>query len=282
MLIARNEQNLIGKTISSIMNQSVKPYRVIVIDDRSDDETAKVATDAGAEVISVPESIERERIYFKSLSKKRDYGLRILLDDSVDWIYSGDADMILPPRYCETLTDHADKHGAYVCAGIEPKRYDLLPMEGCQMFRLGWVRDHNIHMNYESIYMCCQALATGHATIASYRDDCIVHPQRPTGKYHTSDRQIKQATFMRNMGASQSFLIWKTVSVLKLSGVRHAWNFFNAWRRAEVLERAGVKLAFRAILSDHMRGKLTRRGGSMFVRHDDAMVCKMPETNRGW
>ena len=51
--------------------------------------------------------------------------------------------------------------------------------------------------------------------------------------------RLSENTLMRNMGASCAFLVWKTVSVLKLSGVRHAWNFFNAWRRAEVLESAG-------------------------------------------
>lgn len=282
ILIARNEGRLIGKTLTSIMTQSIKPYRVLVLDDMSEDDTAEAVTKHGAEVMTVPECFGAGRKWFYSLAKKRDYGLRVLVDDPVDWIYSGDADMVLPPRYCEVLTSQAATHNAVVCAGIERGKHDLLPMEGCQMLHRTWVKQHDVHLKYESIYVCCQALATGHATLVSYLDDCAVSPQRPTGKNYTNSRIIDSARLMKNMGASNRFMVWKTASICKAHGLRHAWAFFNMWRTHSVLESAGIRHAYQAILSDRMQSRLLpiRRGRegvrSIFTRHDDhAMVCRI-------
>jgi len=39
IIIARNEENFIGKTIENLKNQELSPYRIIVVNDGSTDKT---------------------------------------------------------------------------------------------------------------------------------------------------------------------------------------------------------------------------------------------------
>lgn len=52
---ARNEEKILGRLLSSINRQTLKPHEVIVIDDQSEDATAEVARAAGCTVISSPD-----------------------------------------------------------------------------------------------------------------------------------------------------------------------------------------------------------------------------------
>jgi 4,4'-diaponeurosporenoate glycosyltransferase len=51
LIPARNEEKTLGRLLSSIHQQTLKPYEVIVIDDQSEDATAEIAKAAGCTVI---------------------------------------------------------------------------------------------------------------------------------------------------------------------------------------------------------------------------------------
>lgn len=51
LIPAYNEADVIAKCLAALQKQSLKPERIVVIDDGSEDETAKVAEESGAEVI---------------------------------------------------------------------------------------------------------------------------------------------------------------------------------------------------------------------------------------
>ena len=42
---AHNEANFIGKTLQSLINQSLRPTKIVVVDDHSSDGTASIVTD---------------------------------------------------------------------------------------------------------------------------------------------------------------------------------------------------------------------------------------------
>jgi len=54
---ARNAASFVASALMSVYQQSCPPHEVVVVDDGSDDETASIARDAGARVISLPESV---------------------------------------------------------------------------------------------------------------------------------------------------------------------------------------------------------------------------------
>jgi 4,4'-diaponeurosporenoate glycosyltransferase len=51
---ARNEERNLPRLIQSFENQHVKPHEIIVVDDHSDDATARIAKERGARVIAAP------------------------------------------------------------------------------------------------------------------------------------------------------------------------------------------------------------------------------------
>jgi glycosyltransferase involved in cell wall biosynthesis len=101
VVCARNEETRLGATLQSIVNQTVKPYEVIVVDDGSIDKTFNVASSFNCRVIKLafhkdsfvgrPELAIRFNIGLSKVSCLADYVLIM------------GADSILPKHYIEFL-----------------------------------------------------------------------------------------------------------------------------------------------------------------------------------
>ncbi|WP_194766143.1 glycosyltransferase [Tamlana sp. I1] len=105
---AHNEETSIGQTLESLVNQSLLPKRVVVVNDNSTDDTQKIV------------SAFAEKYAFISLvnsksSNKHLPGSKIInafykgyetLDDDYDVICKFDADLIFPKHYLEQLSHH--------------------------------------------------------------------------------------------------------------------------------------------------------------------------------
>ena len=161
VIIARNEEKHIKETVESILKQSTKPYRVIVVDDGSTDSTPEILGTMPVTVKKLPDHDRGGTVYSNTLSDVRNAGLACIRNDPVDWVYTGDADIVLPPRYCESIMRHAGERGAYIAAGIIGDSLDYLPMQGCQMIKHGWLKSVGMETKWESIYICVKALALG-------------------------------------------------------------------------------------------------------------------------
>lgn len=110
---AHNEANFIGLTLDSIVNQTILPKQVVVVNDNSTDNTAQVI-----------EQYAKKHAYIKLLNNtsgaehlpgskviKAFYKGYDILDTAYDIIVKLDADIILPNNYFETIIHHfkADK-----------------------------------------------------------------------------------------------------------------------------------------------------------------------------
>lgn len=282
IIIARNEEKHIRKTVQSLLNQTIKPYKIVIVDDGSADNTADIGREMGATVIGGPAHEHGRRVYYDTLSKVRNIGLEAVLDDPVDWIYSGDADIILPPSYCETIMRHAGKCGAYVAAGIEKGQFDKLPMEGCLMFRRRWVQVCDIRLKWESVYLCFKAMSHGHYTMVRHHDDCTVTPQRPTGVAYTIARRRGQGGLMRRMGTPLPYMVWKMVGIAMVYGWRTAWVFFKGWRENKVDVPDEMRRIYGSFIYDHLKTRIFGRFGiksDLFRKDGDNLVCG-PATTR--
>jgi biofilm PGA synthesis N-glycosyltransferase PgaC len=102
----RDEEELIGKTIQSMINQTIKPVEWLIVDDGSKDKTLKIVTEAAREY---------DWIY---LEKKEDRGVRAVGPGVVEAFYYGyerlhtqdynficklDGDLEFDSKYFETL-----------------------------------------------------------------------------------------------------------------------------------------------------------------------------------
>lgn len=105
---AHNEQEFISLTLESLVNQTVLPSKIVVVNDNSSDKTADIVLkfaekyifidliEKTSEVIHLPGSkvIQAFQTGFESL------------DENFDFIVKADADLIFPPNYFETIIKH--------------------------------------------------------------------------------------------------------------------------------------------------------------------------------
>jgi glycosyltransferase involved in cell wall biosynthesis len=105
---AHNEEKSIAKTLQSLVNQQLKPSRLVVVNDHSQDQTAEIAKDF-AEKYSWIEVVD------KTSSDLHLPGTKIveafykgyeLLDDQYDIICKFDADMVFEEDYLMQLSVH--------------------------------------------------------------------------------------------------------------------------------------------------------------------------------
>ena len=102
---AHNEETFVQKTVASVIAQTVKPVRYVIVDDGSTDRTADVVREAIAghrwiTMVRLPPRVERD---FAGKVKAFNAGLADLQGESFDIIGNVDADVSLPPDMCEYL-----------------------------------------------------------------------------------------------------------------------------------------------------------------------------------
>ncbi len=102
---AHNEEQFIGKTLASIVNQSLLPKRLVVVDDNSKDKTAAIIDEFAAtysfiqrvDAVSSSEHMPGSKV-IQAFNKGLNH-----LDEHYDFIVKLDADLILPMNYFEQI-----------------------------------------------------------------------------------------------------------------------------------------------------------------------------------
>jgi len=115
---ARNEREIIGRTILSLKSQTIPPSKIIVIDDFSNDGTGEIAKSLGARVLRI-ERRSRESItgtpYMAYLFNR---GFREVEDCDYDYIAISGADCIYPKEYFEKLIRRASLDNVVIASGV--------------------------------------------------------------------------------------------------------------------------------------------------------------------
>ena len=283
VIIARNEERFIKKTIESLLHQSIKPYKIVVVDDGSTDATSDILSTMPVTVKKLQDHRIGGAVYFNNLSDIRNAGYAYVRDDPVDWIYSGDSDMILPPRYCETVMGHAKDNRACIGAGIIEGQRDELPMEGCQMIKHSWFKSVGMCAKYDSIYLCIKALVSGHNTLVCYSNDCIVTPQRATGTNHTSSSWYNSGRAVRHMGMPIHLLFLTAAAHIISSRKKNftkAFKYCQGGLNAQVTVSEDMARIYKTMiwenLARHIRIGSRRRHHKMLCMQGEDMVCYPP------
>lgn len=104
---AHNEETFIALTLQSLVEQTILPSKIVVVDDNSTDKTSEIIQEFAV------------KFPFISLIKKTSEAIHLpgskviqafhkgfeTLDENYDFIVKLDADLILPPNYFETITN---------------------------------------------------------------------------------------------------------------------------------------------------------------------------------
>jgi len=105
---AHNEEQFISLTLDSLLNQTVLPNKIIVVNDNSMDKTAEIVL-----------AFAEKNTFISLIEKKSDAihlpGSKVIqafhegekhIDDNYDFIVKADADLIFPNNYFETIIQH--------------------------------------------------------------------------------------------------------------------------------------------------------------------------------
>lgn len=107
-----NEEKFIGKTLNSLLNQTLQPKKIMVVDDNSTDGSEKIIS-ALAKANSTLQTIKTKTVSGHLPGSKVVEAFkagRQILDDNYDIICKFDADLIFPPNYLEEIAAIFKKH----------------------------------------------------------------------------------------------------------------------------------------------------------------------------
>ncbi|WP_378186728.1 glycosyltransferase [Aquimarina sp. W85] len=107
---AHNEEVFIKKTLDSLVAQSIKPSKIVVVDDNSTDKTRDIIQtycDSYSFVSLVKIISESQHLPGSKVINAFNTGLKTL-DNDYDILCKFDADLIFPQNYLETMVSHFD------------------------------------------------------------------------------------------------------------------------------------------------------------------------------
>lgn len=116
---SHNEEKYIAQTLQSLIEQTVLPKKLVVVNDSSIDKTAETVL-AFAEknpwITLVNKSSEAIHLPGSKVIQAFEKGLETL-DDNYDFIVKADADLIFPNNYFETIIKHFESDSTIGMAG---------------------------------------------------------------------------------------------------------------------------------------------------------------------
>lgn len=105
---AHNEESFLGLTLQSIIEQTILPSKIVVVNDNSTDKTAEIAlafAENNPTITLVNKTSEAIHLPGSKVIQAFNKGLETL-DDDYDFIVKADADLIFPKNYFETIISH--------------------------------------------------------------------------------------------------------------------------------------------------------------------------------
>ena len=103
-----NEEVYIKDCLTSLANQSLLPEKIVVVDDNSTDNTAKIVKNLTKEFLFlklIHKTSSNQHLPGKKVIRAFNYGLDTL-DGGYDVICKFDGDLIFPKKYLETIASH--------------------------------------------------------------------------------------------------------------------------------------------------------------------------------
>lgn|GEM_PF-2420415 len=142
-----NEELFLGKCLDTIINQTIPPTEVIVVDDNSTDNSGVIIDRYPFKKIFSTEPKHDQR--WKNRVKAFKLGLDSITK-STELILKIDSDIIIPDYYAETLIAHFQKDSNLAaCSAIQnPNQFHPLPRNGAIMYKFDALNSDEIQEVY--------------------------------------------------------------------------------------------------------------------------------------
>jgi glycosyltransferase involved in cell wall biosynthesis len=139
---AFNEEKYIEKSLRSLLNQKLSPYRIIIINDGSTDRTLEILNSfKGIEIINRKRKASAE-FFTAEEPKIINDGLEKLANESeCKYIMNLDADHVLNPDYLLKIISEMEKEpNLVVCSGVIEGEYFVIPVHSGRVYRYDYLK----------------------------------------------------------------------------------------------------------------------------------------------
>ena len=244
---AHNEANFIGKALQSLINQSLRPTKIVVVDDNSTDGTASIVTDLSKQCpwISLVSNNSSEAHLPGGKIINAFYKGFDALDSKYDVVCKFDADIIFPQYYLETLAKHyqnnlrlgmvaghcyIEKQGQWVFENIASKNHVRGPIKSYRKKCFEQIGGLKTSIGWDTID---ELLALYYGW--KFETDASLHVKhlKPTGANYNKSAKYLQGTALYKMryGFILAFL-----SALKLAYKKRRavlfWDYITGYIKA--------------------------------------------------
>ena len=223
VMVARNEERYISNTIQSILDQELKPYRIIVINDGSTDDTSQVVTSnfPDVELINLPVRNE-SHLAQKELPQSINKGLvRLHEDDQCEYIWLVGGDTIFPSHYAKEIIQRMRHDSVVIASGTIENEYSTVPRGSGRIVDvsfwklLGIVYPENY--GWEG-YLLSKA-GCMERKVSIYNDITFCSP-RPTGTNLDPSKYRYQGLALKALGYTLPYAIARSIFIMKKKNPR--------------------------------------------------------------
>ncbi len=179
---AYNEEEFIGLTLKHLLNQDLKPSRIIVINDGSTDKTKEIVS-AFSNIEIIDRQNKTSTITRKQLAETYNAGLKKFSNDDCEFIMILDADVLLPKNYLSLIIKRMKTdHNLAITSGIIEGEYSSEPRGAGRVVRTDFWKKiglrYPVNYGFEG-YLLLKAESLG--LKVSIFTDLIMKTQRKTG-----------------------------------------------------------------------------------------------------
>lgn len=181
---ALNEEKIIGDSLTSLKNQMLNPYRIIVVNDGSTDKTEEVIKSfTGVEIVN--KKSHESYVGKKELAYTFNAGLeRLCEDNKCNFIMILGSDIVLPNDYLLEITKRMTENpNVVISSGIIEGEYSITPRGAGRVVRYDFWKvlglQYPVNYGFEG-YLVLKAKSLGYET-ETY-NDLILTTKRKTGQ----------------------------------------------------------------------------------------------------
>ena len=216
----RNEERHITNSLQSILDQDLRPYRIIVINDGSTDSTRQIVASSfpEAELINMPVRNENH-LGRKEIPQTINRGLvRLHSDDKCEYVWLSGGDLVFPRHYSKEIVLRMKRDSAVVTSGSIENEFSTEPRGGGRIVDAGFWKQLGMlypeNYGWEG-YLVLKACSLGFKV--DVYQDLIVRTQRVTGTNLDPARYRYYGLALKALGYAPPHAICRSILFMRKS-----------------------------------------------------------------
>ena len=229
-MVIKNEEKFIEKILEAVFKQDLLPYKIIIVDDGSTDNTTEILKKFNVQVVN---SNRKTNFYLdggKESSKVINVGFKKLEEfPDCEFVVKLDGDHLLPKNYLSDIVERMKEDSKLaICAGIIVGEYSISPIHSGRIYRYDFLKKfgfvYPINFGAEDYFILkAQSMGLKAVTFSDIRSTAL----RPTrANYDNPQTFYTYGLTMKALGFAFSYVLIKSL----LIGIKHPKNAFSLIR----------------------------------------------------